>query len=109
MPRKTSAAIIVRRAADGNWTWVYRGGIAALTALLAWIGVNISNKVDTLTVDFQKVTTDMNSLHADVGRVTGNLEMAGKRIDRQADGLNTMRDRLTVLETKFDDSQRARP
>ncbi len=129
MSRATQKKVVVEEdgsvSESGQLTWIYRGVIGLLVAivlgLVAWEGQNISNSVGQVKTDIFSLKADMaaqiGSLKTDyattgvirmglqnqVGEANGKLVATADRFNRLGDMINMVRDRLTILETKYDD------
>ncbi len=135
MPR-AQKKVIIEDADDvresGQLTLIYRGVIGLLLAivigLIAWEGQGITTGVSNLKNDISAFKADVavqiGSLKTDyatnavilmnqqqqLGEANGKLVATTDRFNRLGDMINVVRDRLTILETKYDDQiKNARP
>ncbi len=128
MPRLKQKVVVEEEESvseSGQLTWIYRGMIAFLVTLVvglvAWEGQNISTSVGALKTDISSFKSDMATqigglktdyattgvilmgLQNQVGEANGKLVATTDRFNRLGDMINAVRDRLTILETKYDD------
>ncbi len=116
---------------SGQLTWIYRGVIGFLVTLVvglvAWEGQSISGSVGQLKTDISSFKSDVTGqigglktdyattsvvlmgLQNQIGEESGKSIATTDRFNRVGDMVNALRDRLTVLETKYDDHVKTAP
>jgi hypothetical protein len=102
---------------NGNLTWAYRAIIGALflivISLVGWNGKSLNDGQNEIRSEIATLKTDragdagvLMRIENEIGEQNGKNDAADKRINRAIDTMNQIRDRLTILETKFDDHVR---
>jgi len=102
---------------NGNLTWAYRAIIGALfvivISLVGWNGKALNDGQNEIRAEIATLKTDragdagvLMRIEGEIGAENGKNDAAEKRISRVIDTMNQIRDRLTILETKFDDHVR---
>ena len=102
---------------NGNLTWAYRAIIGALfvivISLVGWNGKALNDGQNEIRAEIATLKTDragdagaLMRIENEIGEGNGKNDAADKRIGRVIDTMNQIRDRLTILETKFDDHVR---